>query len=236
MADEHEEGEAGDPDELRDHRWNLQIRLAARARGPGLHHHPAAMPRDQTEKADKQQKAREVEGHAQPGRKQQVKRVDADVRAVEEGCPEPPGRSDGQSIARELVGAANRANEKLAQDHVDADQQRRCENQRTPEPETPLCEATHRRSLDWDQPAVAVSPSTLPTVSFHSLAHSAPQRLAQPASTAPSTSFLWASTSPGLTGTSWILASLPRVQGCLPVLQLSASAVAFLSVSHILFS
>src|SRR3954453_19348976 len=34
----------------------------------------------------------------------------------------------------------------------------------------------------------AFRPSTLPTVSFHSLAHSTPQRLAQPASTAPSTS------------------------------------------------
>src|SRR5438128_4107586 len=82
----------------------------------------------------------------------------------------------------------------------------------------------------------AVSPSALPTVSFHSLAHSAPQRLAQPASTAPSTSFLCASASAGLTLTSWILASLPSVHGCLPVLQLSASPVAFFSVSHILFS
>src|SRR5262245_41907622 len=194
------------------------------------------MPPDQTEEADKQQEAREVEGHTQPGRKQQVERVDANVRAVEEGRPEPPGRADGQSIASELVGATNGADEKLTQDDVDANQQRRCEDQRTPEPETPLCEATHRRSLDWDQLAGATSPSTLPTVSFHSLAHSAPQRLAQPASTALSTSFLWASTSLGLTGTSWILASLPRVQGCLPVLQLSASAVACLSVSHILLS
>ena len=40
----------------------------------------------------------------------------------------------------------------------------------------------------------------MPTVSFHSLAHSAPQRLAQPASTAPSTSFLWVSISSGFTG------------------------------------
>src|SRR5215813_1636138 len=235
-VEEHEQREASDPDELRNHRWNLQIRLAAGARGPGLHDHSAAMPRHQTEEAGKQQDAREVEGHAQPGRKQEVKRVDADVRAVEERCPEPPGRSDGQSIAGELVGAANGADEELAQDDVDADQQCRCENQRTPEPETPLCEATHRRSVACAQLAGAVSPSTLPTVSFHSLAHSAPQRLAQPASTALSTSFLCASRSPGLTGTSWILASLPSVQGCLPVLQLSASAVAFFSVSHILFS
>ena len=82
----------------------------------------------------------------------------------------------------------------------------------------------------------ALRPSALPTVLFHSATHSAPQRFAQPASTAPSTSFLWASASAGFTGTMVMLASLPMVQGCLPVLQLSASAVAFLRVSHILFS
>src|SRR5437763_13553393 len=78
--------------------------------------------------------------------------------------------------------------------------------------------------------------SALPTVSFHSLAHSAPQRLAQPASTAPSTSFLCVSASSGLTATIVDFASLPIVQGCLPVLQLSASAGVFLTVSHILSS
>src|SRR5690606_14503296 len=82
----------------------------------------------------------------------------------------------------------------------------------------------------------AVSPRALPTVSFHSLAHSAPQRLAQPASTAPSTSFLWVSASSGETCASLMLASLPNVQGCLFVLQLSASSVDFLRVSHILSS
>src|SRR5436189_3214283 len=82
----------------------------------------------------------------------------------------------------------------------------------------------------------AFRPSTFPTVSFHSLAHSAPQRLAQPASTAPSTSFLCVSASSGFTGTIVILASLPMVQGCLPVLQLSASAVVVLTVVHILSS
>src|SRR2546421_11716435 len=82
----------------------------------------------------------------------------------------------------------------------------------------------------------AFSPSTLPTVSFHSLAHSAPQRLAQPASTAPSTSFLCVSASSGFTVTMVDLASLPIVQGCLPVLQLSASPVVVLIVAHILSS
>src|SRR5438094_594517 len=82
----------------------------------------------------------------------------------------------------------------------------------------------------------ALRPSVLPTVLFHSAAHSPPQRFAQPASTAPSTSFLCVSASAGFTGTMVMWASLPMVQGCLPVLQLSASAVAFLSVVHILFS
>ena len=82
----------------------------------------------------------------------------------------------------------------------------------------------------------AVNPSALPTVSFHSLAHSAPQRLAQPASTAPSTSFLCVSASSGFTATMVDLASLPMVQGCWPVLQLSASDVVFLMVAHILSS
>src|SRR5436190_20795440 len=87
-----------------------------------------------------------------------------------------------------------------------------------------------------DQLTGAFRPSALPTVLFHSAAHSAPQRLAQPASTAPSTSFLCCSASAGFTGTIVILASLPIVHGCLPVLQLSASPAAFFSVSHILFS
>src|SRR3954451_14362725 len=82
----------------------------------------------------------------------------------------------------------------------------------------------------------ALSPSALPTVSFHSLAHSAPQRFAQPASTAPSTSFLCVSASSGFTATIVDLASLPIVHGCLPVLQLSASAVVVLIVAHILSS
>src|SRR4029434_1273793 len=82
----------------------------------------------------------------------------------------------------------------------------------------------------------ALRPSALPTVSFHSRAHSAPQRLAQPASTAPSTSFLCVSASSGLTGTIVDLASLPMVHGCLPVLQFSASAVVVLIVAHILSS
>src|SRR5215218_3617617 len=82
----------------------------------------------------------------------------------------------------------------------------------------------------------AFSPNTLPTVSFHSLAHSAPQRLAQPASTAPSTSFLCVSASSGFTATMVDFASLPMVQGCLPVLQLSASPDVVLMVAHILSS
>src|SRR6187401_998239 len=82
----------------------------------------------------------------------------------------------------------------------------------------------------------AFSPSTLPTVSFHSLVHSAPQRLAQPASTAPSSSFLCVSASSGLTATMVDFASLPMLQGCLPVLQLSASPVVVLIVAHILSS
>src|SRR5436190_17636597 len=82
----------------------------------------------------------------------------------------------------------------------------------------------------------AFSPSALPTVSFHSLAHSLPQRLAQPASTAPSTSFLCVSASSGFTATMVDLASLPMVQGCLPLLQFSASLVVVLIVAHILSS
>src|SRR5262245_17023987 len=84
--------------------------------------------------------------------------------------------------------------------------------------------------------ADAVNPRVLPTVAFHSLAHSAPQRFAQPASTAPSTSFLCVSASSGFTATSTDFASLPMVQGCLPVLQLSASLVVVLIVAHILSS
>src|ERR1041384_192249 len=78
--------------------------------------------------------------------------------------------------------------------------------------------------------------SALPTVSFHSFAHSAPHRFAQPESTAPSTSFLCVSASSGFTATIVVLASLPMVQGCLPVLQLSASPVVVLIVAHILSS
>src|SRR5688572_12247263 len=80
------------------------------------------------------------------------------------------------------------------------------------------------------------SSSTLPTVLFHSTAHSAPQRLAQLVSTAPCTIFLWTSASAGFSGTIVILASLPIVQGCLFVLQFSASAAARLTVVHILSS
>src|SRR3954469_17217016 len=82
----------------------------------------------------------------------------------------------------------------------------------------------------------AFRPSTFPTVPFHSLAHSAPQRFAQPASTAPSTSFLCVSASSGFTATIVDLASLPIVHGCLPVLQLSASPIVVLIVAHILSS
>src|SRR4029077_6103410 len=82
----------------------------------------------------------------------------------------------------------------------------------------------------------AFRPSTLPTISFHSLARSAPQRLAPPARPAPSTSFLCVSASSGFTATMVDFASLPMVQGCLPVLQLSASAVVVLMVAHILSS
>src|ERR1051325_10948820 len=82
----------------------------------------------------------------------------------------------------------------------------------------------------------ALRPSTLPTVSFHSLAHSAPQRFAQPASTAHSTSFLCVSASSGFTATMVDFASLPIVHGCLPVLQLSASPEVVLMVAHILSS
>src|SRR3954465_4567874 len=82
----------------------------------------------------------------------------------------------------------------------------------------------------------AFSPSDFPTVSFHSLAHSAPQRFAQPARTAPSTSFLCVSASAAFTGTMIEFGSLPIVQGCLLVLQLSASAVVVLTVCHILSS
>src|SRR6266705_327032 len=82
----------------------------------------------------------------------------------------------------------------------------------------------------------ALRPSALPTVSFHSFTHSAPQRFAQPASTAPSTSFLCVSASSGLTGTMIDFASLPMLQGCLLVLQFSASAVVVLIVAHILSS
>src|SRR5262245_3648566 len=89
---------------------------------------------------------------------------------------------------------------------------------------------------DGAQGVGALRSSALPTVSFHSLAHSAPQRLAQPASTAPSTSFLWVSISSGLTGTMVVLASLPMVQGCWPRLQFSASDVVVLMVAHILSS
>src|SRR5262245_9657821 len=96
-----------------------------------------------------------------------------------------------------------------------------------------MCASPKRRRT---QLVAAASPSALPTVSFHSLAHSAPQRLAQLPSTAPSTSFLCASASAGLTLKRWMLASLPSLHGCLSVLQLSVSAMAFLRVSHILFS
>src|SRR5262245_53297122 len=82
----------------------------------------------------------------------------------------------------------------------------------------------------------AVSPSAVPAFAFHSLAHSAPQRLAQLARTALSSSFLCVSASSGLTATRVVIASLPMVHGCLPVLQLSASPVVVLTVVHILSS
>src|SRR5690606_1669969 len=99
------------------------------------------------------------------------------------------------------------------------------------------CRQSHGGSnFDDDQGIGAVNPSALPTVSFHSLAHSAPQRLAQPASTALSTSFLCVAASSGETSISFTFASLPNLQGCLFVLQFAASAVEAFTVSHILFS
>src|SRR5262245_51019493 len=92
------------------------------------------------------------------------------------------------------------------------------------------------RTCPRDHGVAAVRPSAAPTVAFHSLAHSAPQRLAQLASTAPSSSFLCVSASSGFTATSVVVASLPMVHGCLPVLQLSASPVVVLIVAHILSS
>src|SRR5688572_10844905 len=187
---------------------------------------------DQPEKGDEEGKPGEIEGEPQPAREEHVERVDADVRAVKKRRAERPGGAEREGVAGELVGAADRGVEELAQRDVDADQQGGEQDQPAAEPQPEPRQAMRKR----DQFVGAFKPSVLPTVSFHSLAHSAPQRFAQPASTAPSTSFLCASASAGFTGTMVILASLPIVQGCLPVLQLSASAVAFLSVSHILFS
>src|SRR5262249_7571873 len=102
-----------------------------------------------------------------------------------------------------------------------------------------LCESFRQRCGCWNAARYevgALSVSTLPTVSFHSLAHSPPQRLAQPARPTPATSCLWVGASSGLTGPIVDLASLPMVQGCWPVLQLSASAVIVLIVAHILSS
>ncbi len=73
-------------------------------------------------------------------------------------------------------------------------------------------------------------------MSFHSFTHSAPQRFAQLARTAPSTSFLCIAASAGFTGTMVILAGLPIVQGSRLVLQVSAWAMACFTVAHILSS
>src|SRR2546426_278779 len=137
-----------------------------------------------------------------------------------------------ERVAGELVGAADRGVEELAQRDVDADQHGGGQYQRAAEPQPEARQALR----ESNQFVGALRPSVLPTVLFHSAAHSPPQRFAQPASTAPSTSFLCVSASAGFTGTMVMWASLPMVQGCLPVLQLSASAVAFLSEPHILFS
>jgi hypothetical protein len=186
---------------------------------------------DQAEKRKQQGDADEVERQAQPARQQQIQRIDADVRAVKQRRAERPRGTDGERVAGELVGAADGGVEELAQRDVDADQQRGGKYQAAAEPQ-----AEPRQPVRELQLTGALRPSVLPTVLFHSAAHSAPQRLAQPASTAPSTSFLCISASAGLTGTMVRLASLPMVQGCFPVLQLSASAVAFPTVVHILFS
>src|SRR5712692_5067980 len=179
--------------------------------------------RDQAEESDEQRQAGEIEREPQGTRQQHVQGVDADVRAVEQRRAERPGGAERERVARKLVGAADRRVEELAQRDVDADQQRGGEHQRAAEPQAEAGQAARER----DQFVGALRPRVLPTVLFHSAAHSAPQRFAQPASTALSTSFLCVSASAGFTGTMVILASLPIVQGCLPVLQLSASAVAF---------
>ena len=144
--------------------------------------------------------------------------------AVEQRRAEAPGGSDGERIAGQLVGAADRAVEELAHQHVDADQHRGEQDQRAAEPQAPLGEAPHAvrhlsmctgRECPSPSGVGAFRPSALPTVSFHSLAHSAPQRLAQPASTAPSTSFLWVSVSSGFTATMVDLGELAHGAGLL---------------------
>src|SRR5207249_4601873 len=179
------------------------------------------------------------QGETQPARQQHVERIDADVSALEQRRAERPRGAERERVAGELVGAADRGVEELAQRDVDADQHRGGQYQRAAEPQPDSRQALSESNQFVGACSYGVGafrPSVLPTVLFHSAAHSAPQRFAQPASTAPSTSFLCVSASAGFTGTMVMWASLPMVQGCLPVLQLSASAVAFLSVPHILSS
>ena len=77
--------------------------------------------RDQAEKGEQQRDPGKIERQAQPARKQAVERVDADVGAVEERRAERPGGAQRERVACELVGAADRGVEELAQRDVDAD-------------------------------------------------------------------------------------------------------------------
>ena len=79
------------------------------------------------------------------------------MRALEQRRGQPPGRSDRQGIAGELVGATDGAREKLAQHHVDADQQGRQQDQRTSKPEAALREAAHLRFPQSEEPALSWS-------------------------------------------------------------------------------
>src|SRR6266568_1571135 len=142
-ADRDETQQTGDPEQLRDHDRRLQRRLAVRARGPRLRDDAEAVPGHQPEKSDEQHQRHHVEKKPQLLREQPIERIDADMGAIDQRRTEPPRGADGERVARELVGAADRAGQKFSHQDVDADQDCGQQHQRAAEPEPPKREAAH---------------------------------------------------------------------------------------------
>ena len=126
-----EEHQAGEPQALRNDQRRLDRRQRMRVGLEGLPDDAPGVPGHQREEEDEQvprltrsSTPRTRRPHAH------IDCVDADVRAAEQGRGEAPGAGDGQRIARQLVGAAQRPGEHVAHGDVDADQHRGDEQQR----------------------------------------------------------------------------------------------------------